>query len=327
MNLSQTKSLSISIIVPAYNIERYIGECLDSLINQTYQNLEILVINDGSTDRTGEILDSYAVKDDRIRVLHKTNGGLSSTRNLGLDIATGDLISFIDGDDLVDLGLYQTVVNYFEQYPEMDILQFGFKTFVDGTAIQPDKKSNQLVVIEHKTALLQFVCAINFQGIVCNKIYSKNILKEIRFYEGKFYEDGPFSLETFYRNRGDVGFTTDKFYYYRRDREGAITQKFTRRLFDEYEILSDLQRKYKNDKKFDIYLKNYAIEHLINLYNDVLHSNTENKKEILKIARNTLKRYKQTTLLSSGMKKIRYRIFLFSPKMYGCLASIMKKIK
>ena len=172
------------------------------------------------------------------------------------------------------------------------MLQFGFQTFYDGTAVQTKVKNNQLTVVDSETALRQFVCAINFQGIVCNKIYNRNLLKKIRFYEGKFYEDGPFSLETFYQNRGDVGFTTDVYYHYRRDREGSTTQKFTMRLFDEDEILLALKQKYKNDNKFELYLKNYAIEHMINLYNDVLHSDTENRKEILKIARNTLKRYK-----------------------------------
>ena len=92
----------VSVIIPAYNIERYISRCLDSIMAQTYNNLEIIVIDDGSKDQTAEILDDYQKRDSRIIVVHKENGGVSSARNNGLDIATGDYISFVDGDDLIE---------------------------------------------------------------------------------------------------------------------------------------------------------------------------------------------------------------------------------
>ena len=91
----------VSVIIPAYNIEDYIGRCLDSVLSQTYKNLEILVVDDGSSDCTGEILDDYEKKDQRIRVIHKENGGVSSARNIGIEAATGDYIGFVDGDDLM----------------------------------------------------------------------------------------------------------------------------------------------------------------------------------------------------------------------------------
>ena len=96
----------VSVIIPAYNIEDYIGRCLDSIISQTYKNLEIIVVDDGSRDRTGEILDNYAKKDRRIKVIHKENGGVSSARNKGIEVAEGDYIGFIDGDDLIEPEMY-----------------------------------------------------------------------------------------------------------------------------------------------------------------------------------------------------------------------------
>ena len=91
----------VSVIIPAYNIEDYIGRCLDSVLSQTYKNLEIIVIDDGSSDRTGEILDDYEKKNHRMKVIHKENGGVSSARNIGIDRANGDYIGFVDGDDRV----------------------------------------------------------------------------------------------------------------------------------------------------------------------------------------------------------------------------------
>lgn len=100
----------VSVIIPAYNIEDYIGRCLDSIISQTYKNLEIIVVDDGSRDRTGEILDDYVKKDPRMKVVHKKNGGVSSARNTGIDIAEGDYIGFVDGDDRIDPKLFETLV-------------------------------------------------------------------------------------------------------------------------------------------------------------------------------------------------------------------------
>ncbi|HJA50079.1 MAG TPA: glycosyltransferase, partial [Candidatus Fusicatenibacter intestinipullorum] len=99
----QIEKVKISVIIPVYNVEKYLKRCLDSVINQTYKNLEIILIDDGSTDNSGKICDEYAQKDERIIVIHKENGGVSSARNKGLDICIGDYISFIDSDDWINL--------------------------------------------------------------------------------------------------------------------------------------------------------------------------------------------------------------------------------
>ena len=116
----------VSVIIPAYNIEDYIGRCLDSIISQTYKNLEIIVVDDGSKDHTGEILDNYAKKDRRIKVIHKENGGVSSARNKGIEVAEGDYIGFIDGDDLIEPGMYKTLVDLLEE-ENADIAHCGYQ--------------------------------------------------------------------------------------------------------------------------------------------------------------------------------------------------------
>ena len=114
----------ISVIIPVYKVEQYLPECLDSIINQTYKNLEIICIDDGSPDNSGKILDEYASKDNRIRVIHKENGGISSARNAGLDIATGDWISFVDSDDWLDINTYEKLLSSADE-ANTDIVMFG----------------------------------------------------------------------------------------------------------------------------------------------------------------------------------------------------------
>lgn len=143
----------ISIIVPVYNVEKYIKRCLDSLINQTYKNLEIICIDDGSTDQSGEICDKYALKDKRIRVFHKKNSGVSSTKNLGLDVFQGDYVGFVDSDDFVEPTMYEILLR--------DILLND----VDISVVNYSKESE------------------NYQNIMKNKKKIKNtIKKEMIFY-------------------------------------------------------------------------------------------------------------------------------------------------
>ncbi|WP_163318158.1 glycosyltransferase [Dysgonomonas sp. 520] len=121
---NETDSVLISVIIPVYNIEKLLNRCLDSVVGQTYTNLEIILIDDGSADSSPQICDQYAEHDLRIKVVHKENGGVSAARNLGLDIASGDYISFVDSDDWLEPDMYDTLVTYLKNDPT-DILRFN----------------------------------------------------------------------------------------------------------------------------------------------------------------------------------------------------------
>ena len=110
------KTIKISVIIPVYKVEKYINQCIESVIDQTYDNLEIILIDDGSPDKCPQICDEYANKDKRIIVVHKKNGGLASSRNIGLDLASGDLISFVDSDDWIDREMFAEMVQLKEKY-------------------------------------------------------------------------------------------------------------------------------------------------------------------------------------------------------------------
>ena len=115
----------LSVIIPAYNVEKYIDHCLNTVTNQTYKNLEIIIVDDGSPDNSGKIIDDWSKKDCRIKVIHKENGGLGFARNSGLEIATGDYIAFIDSDDYIDLNMYETLINKAIE-TKSDIVYCGF---------------------------------------------------------------------------------------------------------------------------------------------------------------------------------------------------------
>ena len=106
----------ISVIIPVYNVEQYLSKCLDSVVNQTYKNLEVILVDDGSTDNSGKICDEFALKDNRIIVIHKSNGGLSSARNEGLKFAKGQYVGFVDSDDYIEIGMYEKLLEVSLKY-------------------------------------------------------------------------------------------------------------------------------------------------------------------------------------------------------------------
>ncbi|MDO4707274.1 MAG: glycosyltransferase [Porphyromonadaceae bacterium] len=179
----------ISVIVPVYNVEKYLHKCLDSLIYQTYKNLEIIVVNDGSTDNSGAICDEYAARDPRVRVFHKENGGLSSARNRGLEAVRGDYIAYVDSDDWVDLDLYRRVVEKFTDDPKLDVV------YMDYRFEMPQGSYNQHVTPPHcensqkNNALLESFARDYISPSVWSKVYRYELIKDIKFVEGLNYED------------------------------------------------------------------------------------------------------------------------------------------
>lgn len=181
----------ISIIIPIYNVEKYLRECLDSVLAQTYTNLEILLVDDGSTDGSGTICDEYAGKDSRIRVIHQENQGVSAARNLALDLAKGNFISFVDGDDLVAERFLETLYCGI-QNTGAEIAACNFHRFQTGEPIEPTLGEYKLLT--QKEALLEMTkLGYNSRGEFitspCNKLYAKGVFDAVRYPVGKRYED------------------------------------------------------------------------------------------------------------------------------------------
>lgn len=203
-----TSPIIISVIVPVYNTEQYLPECLDSIINQSYKNLEIICIDDGSTDNSRHILDSYAVKDKRIKIIHQENKGVSAARNAGLDIATGGYISFVDSDDWLKPDCYERLLQYNEKQ-QYDV--------IEGSVIIENKKSkNATVGIKNNFA--DILDSLN-KCYTCSKIWNKEFLDKhkLKFsVDISYCEDVLFTIKAAYYARS-WNFTDIKGYFYRQN--------------------------------------------------------------------------------------------------------------
>ena len=203
----------ISVIIPVYNVEKYLEKCVDSVTEQTYSNLEIILIDDGSPDTCPQICDEYALKDARIRVVHKENGGLSSARNVGLDIAKGDYIAFLDSDDWVDATTYE----------EMLILAFKAKADIvccEGIHTDGEQMFEECLhckpdgTVLNSADVVREILLDNIGSQVVKGLYKCECWEGIRFPIGRLYEDIPVTFKAFERAE-TVAYINKPFYKYR----------------------------------------------------------------------------------------------------------------
>ena len=174
----------VSVIVAAYNIQDYIVKCLKSIANQTYKNFEVIVVDDGSSDNTGKLADEFAENDKRFIVIHKENGGVSSARNRGIDIASGDFIGFVDGDDIIEDDMYEMLVNNAIKY-NADISHCGYK-LVENNKETLFYGTEKLIIQDRKKGLLDLFEGTLIEPSLCNKIFKNNIVGDIRLNESIF---------------------------------------------------------------------------------------------------------------------------------------------
>ena len=178
----------ISIIVPCYNVAPYLRRCVDSILNQTYSNFELILVDDGSTDKTGILCDELCQLDARIKVIHKKNGGLSDARNAGIDIATGDFLAFVDGDDYLEINAYELMVT---EMQDADV------SLVSAGMITEDINGNiNKLMNETKVKLSREEALANLLGnnrtigqSSCNKLFRKQLFEQLRYKKGIIYED------------------------------------------------------------------------------------------------------------------------------------------
>lgn len=217
----------ISIIVPVYNVEIYLEKCVDSIIKQTFKSIEIILVDDGSTDNSGTICDTIALSDERIRVIHKENGGLSSARNVGIKNARGSYYGFIDSDDYIEPDmfevLYRNIINF-----GADLSICGILDVFDGRDNRRTKNITQL--IDNKEAIRRVLEGQEFSVNAVNKLYKKELFDGILYPVGKYTEDAFVIIEILLKCKKVVYTTEQKYYYYHRE-NSITTQKFTPKQF------------------------------------------------------------------------------------------------
>lgn len=239
----------ISVIVPIYKVEKYVGRCLASLQNQTYTNIEIICVDDCSPDHSIEICEEMAAKDSRISIIKKDqNSGLAATRNVGMRAARGEFISFVDSDDWVAPEHLETLCELIEE-TDADIAQGSFLK----TAIEMDVRTEDSLHVScmsGKNALRKMFLADIVQPdvkftVVWNKLFRRSLINGIRFPEGKIYEDQYFTAVSLY-NCKKVVTTNRKTYYYRKNMAGITWQDYTVKFQDEVEMHERLIKYFKD---------------------------------------------------------------------------------
>ena len=252
--MSQEKAL-ISIIIPVYKVEKYLEKCIQSVINQTYENLQIILVDDGSPDNCGKICDEYAKKDHRIEVIHKSNGGLSDARNKGLEIAKGEYIGFVDSDDYIEADMYEVLYNLLKQY-NADVSICNFYTVSQGK-ISIKNADNGINDYNRIEILKEILLDRNIQSYAWNKLYKKELFDEIKYPIGKKYED---IGTTFYLlEKCNKVVVTGKSEYYYINRQDSIVNNVTESTITDYIELIMQRYDYieENIRELSSYNKDY----------------------------------------------------------------------
>lgn len=208
----------LSVIIPVYQVEKYIGQCLDSVLAQTYTNLDIILVDDGGTDSSVDICREYQKQDNRIRIISQENGGLSKARNVGVEHAYADLVTFIDSDDFIHPNMFATMIPYMEKH-NLDII--SCTSTRKNIVIKEMIGTGKLECYDHRTAVSMGLRDDNVSA--WGKIYKKELLEKVQFPVGRVFED----LGTLYKifNECDkVGWLDYQFYHYIK-RENSITQR------------------------------------------------------------------------------------------------------
>ncbi len=216
----------ISVVVPVFNVELFLSDCIDSIINQTYKNLEIIIIDDGSTDTSSMISDNYAIRDNRIKVIHQKNRGLSEARNVGVKLATGDFVSFVDSDDRLHAYFYQKLLPILLEN-NLDIVECGFKKFRDASDIENEiVSSNTKIEIFNTLHSLELLMKEYCTQTVWNKIYRIEVLQNITFPARKLNEDEYWTYKVF-GNSKRIGKISDVLHFYRQQPDSIMGKRYS----------------------------------------------------------------------------------------------------
>ena len=248
--------MKISVIVAIYNCENYLTRCVESILNQTHSNLEIILVNDGSTDKSLDVIEQFAAKDNRIKIIDKENGGQSTARNIGLDIATGDYIAFVDADDYIEFNMFAVMMSAIIN-SNADICICGINYIYKDKfmKLQPENYDTFESSLTDK-----------LMSSPCNKLYKKSIISDVRFPNNLKYEDLHFNMIV-YAKSSTIKRIDDVLYNYDRTNENGTINTIGNRVGDIVKILHMANDFYdKNDCKN----KFYDELEFINIYSTIV---------------------------------------------------------
>ena len=333
----QTKTMPeneplLSVIIPVYNAKEYLGRCVESVCGQTYKNLEILLIDDGSTDGGDKLCDKLAEGDCRITVIHKENGGVSDARNVGLEHAKGELLAFVDSDDWLDDGMYKTLYTLMWEQ-DADLACCNYRRIIGEQIV--DNSDNRVHVYYGKEMLDAYVTGHEkgtLSSMMWNRVYRKEVFDELRFPMVKKYEDQVLSTQIFVKVK--KGVVTNRSYYNYNIRTSSLTHE----TMMETDIAAFICANQMRNEIIDAQLSSQSIETnyfkyyhtLLMMYSKVVDDST--KANCGKMLKQELTRIKKEARIAirdnadiSFKKKIHMKVATYSPRVYVFLNKLSKK--
>ena len=297
----------ISIIIPVYNVEQYLDKCLQSVIHQTYQDIEIILVDDGSSDNSGILCDKWQEKDSRIKVIHKSNGGLSNARNVAIEQANGEYLMFIDSDDIVSNDLCKELFEMLKNN-NADI------SICNSTHIFDDrfdfKNTGEIHCYSRNEAICQLWYQKSFLPSAWGKLYKKELFKKTKFTEGIIFEDVDIMHKLFYQCNKIV-YGEMELYGYVHHENSITTKKYSKKdnvILD----ICDKINQFASDKDISLQnaAKSYNVTGALRVYLNA--PNTPEYKEVIEKAKKIIKKYGKDVLKDPNIrKKNKYALYLY----------------
>lgn len=326
-------NILVTIVVPVYNVENYIQRCLESIINQSYKNIEIIVINDGSTDRSGIICDTFAKKDKRITVIHKQNGGLSDARNVGIDNAKGDYICFIDSDDFIKDTYIEKLLFTCIKY-KADICICKYETGISDIFSKLQNNHTEIIQELSNIESLEYLYKKSLLGlfdVAWNKLYSTKLFDNIRYPIGKVHEDVFITYKLLFKSQ-KVLFINDCLYYYYQSPKSIQRGDFNVKRFDLFDGLEERMIFFKKNNLNGLYNETLIYYfHMLLYFRDIITSKKiTNLKLYLKLIDSKIKFILKPVLFfarSNFKIKIFLILFYIYPELGYKIRNIWMKMK
>ncbi|WP_394218336.1 glycosyltransferase family 2 protein [Halobacillus trueperi] len=240
----------VSIVVPIYNVEKYIHRCINSILNQTYKNIEVILVDDGSPDQCGDIADQYANRDTRVKTYHKPNGGLSDARNYGMYHVTGHFTMFVDSDDWLEVDAIERMINHSKSF-NADVVQSAFYYAHESYLLFDQRyyaKSGDLLLLDNETLMKELIKNETVKNFAWGKLYKTSLIKDIPFKKGVLFEDVYWAYQVMHRVKMFIHIQAPLYHYLQR--EDSIVSTYTERNLDILEGLRErhafIEKHYKS---------------------------------------------------------------------------------
>lgn len=321
--------MGLSVIVPVYNGEKYIEECLTSIINQTYKELQIIVVNDGSKDGTKDIVEKISKKDRRVLLINKNNGGVSSARNMGLAYTTQDFVTFVDADDTLELDMYQILMEYIKKI-NVDIVHCGYKKMCRNECFKVVNGTGNIFIQSTEEALECIISGKLFVGSLWNKIYKTQLFENIRFDETlKINEDILINYYLFKKSTKSVFIDIPKYNYWKRETSTCRSIDNIKRITDAAKVSLLIYEDCKGTNLEYIALNRYYYT-LIVMYRTYYYDKKIDKIERrnnIKYLQKNIKSILKTNLIRNIRNILLGILICYLPNIYGLVYKIYDTIR